>query len=58
MKTVGNEMTFLQIEQFPELEMCAVFSFKLKIMKKASWLFVSESRDFNNKLREITEMIL
>ena len=33
MKTVGNEITILHIEQFPEFGMCAVFSFKLKIMK-------------------------
>ena len=33
MKAVGNEITILHIEQFPELGMCAVFSFKLRIMK-------------------------
>ena len=33
MKTVGNEMTILHIEQFQEPGMYAVFSFKLKIMK-------------------------
>ena len=33
MKTVGNEITNLHIEQFQEPGMCAVFSFKLKIMK-------------------------